>query len=406
MKKSSASFALLTPDAHGWKLRLPGGGVQSGKTIEEIAGAIPATDPLHLALPCQAALIERIKLPSTDRDELAGMLQLQLEKTLPYPIEEVSNDFEVIHQEENESTLLSVSANNIQLDKLCQPLRTRARLPEKVTLYAMHVAATCPADKTVLCLWPEDGELVVAICENARLSYAQTFAGLDAPTLLAELPAFLLSAEMEGAPTAFHRIRLEQGCAGLRDHLAQYFETTVEIFSFDGAMPEPATNLVPPAWVVESRRSAQAGAIKQRLSLAAAIYLLLVAGVFIYLAVQKHRVRKLDVQIAQLQPQIDTARKQQERWQLLAPAIEPTRYGIEIINLLYSNRPSKEVNFTLLEFGPSNFTVEGEAPNDALAVQFTAKLRKEPGLSAYKIDAPQPSLLPGGAARFKIYGNL
>jgi hypothetical protein len=117
-------------------------------------------------------------------------------------------------------------------------------------------------------------------------------------------------------------------------------------------------------------------------------------------------VRKLDVQIAQLQPQIDTARKQQERWQLLAPAIEPTRYAVEIINLLYSNRPSKEVNFTLLEFGPSNFAVEGEAPNDALAVQFTAKLRKEPGLSAYKIDAPQPSLLPGGAARFKIYGNL
>ena len=97
--------------------------MQSGKTIEEVASSLPANVPVHLALPCQATLIERIKLPSTDRDELVGMLQLQLEKTLPYPIEEVSNDFEVIHQAENESTLLSISANNLQLDRLCEPLR-------------------------------------------------------------------------------------------------------------------------------------------------------------------------------------------------------------------------------------------------------------------------------------------
>lgn len=91
---------------------------------------------------------------------------------------------------------------------------------------------------------------------------------------------------------------------------------------------------------------------------------------------------------------------------MLEPGIEPTRYAVEIVNLLYSNRPSKDVSFTDLEFGPAQFKVEGEAPTDALAVQFTAKLKKEPGLSAYKIDAPQPSLLPGGAARFVIYGKL
>lgn len=406
MKKPGASFALLMPDAHGWKLRLPGGGVQSGKTIEDVAGTLSASDPVHLALPCNAALIERIKLPSTNREELAGMLQLQLEKTLPYPIEEASNDFDVIHQEENESTLLSISANNLQLDRLCEPLRNRARLPEKVTVYAMHVAATCPADQTVLCLWPEDGQLVAAICEKGKLSYAQPFTGVDATTLLAGLPAFLLSAEMEGAPTTFGRVRIEQGCAGLRDHVAEYFGTSVEVFSFDAPMPEPATNLVPPAWVVESRRTAQAGALKQRLQIAAALYLLLVAAAFIYLALQKRQVQKLDVQIAALQPQIDATRKQQERWQLLAPAIEPPRYAVEIVNLLFNSRPSKEVTFTDVEIGPTNFKVEGEAPNDALAVQFKTKLIKEPGLSAYQIDGPQPSLLPGGAARFVVYGKL
>ena len=119
MKKSGASAALLTPDAHGWRVRLPGGQFQSGKTLGEVVAALPPSQAIHLALPCNATLIERMKFPSTDRDELAGMLQLQLEKTLPYPVEEVSSGFEVISQQENESTLVSVAANNAQLDRLC-----------------------------------------------------------------------------------------------------------------------------------------------------------------------------------------------------------------------------------------------------------------------------------------------
>ena len=65
-------------------------------TLGEAAAALPLNVAVRLALPCQAALLERLKLPATDREELAGMVQLQLEKTLPYPVEEVSSDFEVI----------------------------------------------------------------------------------------------------------------------------------------------------------------------------------------------------------------------------------------------------------------------------------------------------------------------
>ena len=405
MKKPNATAALLTPDAHGWRVRLPGGQFQSAKTLAEVAATLPASQPIHLALPCHAALIERLKLPSTDREELAGMLLLQLEKTLPYPVEEASSGFDVISQVENESTLLSVSANNAQLDRLCEPLRNRAQLPERVTVYAMHVAGSCPPNETSLCAWPEDGQLVLAICEGGKLGFAQTLPGMDAPTVLAELPAFLLNAEMEGVPTQFTGIRLEQGCAGLRDQLGEYFSKPVEIISFDAPMPEPATNLVPPAWVEEMRRNERTGAFRQQLQIAAAIYLVLVAGAFLYLAVLKRSVQKLDVQIAQTQPQVAETENQQKRWQALEPAIEPARYTVEIMNLLFTNRPSADVKFTLIETGPTQWKVEGEAPSASVAIDFIEKLKKDPGLNAFKIDAPQPKLLPNDTAHFIIYGK-
>ena len=365
MKKPDATAAFLTPDAHGWRVRLPSGQFQSAKTLAEIVATLPATQPVHLALPCHAALLERLKFPSTDREELAGMLLLQLEKTLPYPVEEASSGFDVISQAENESTLLSVSANNAQLDRLCEPLRSRAQLPERVTVYAMHVAASCPANETNLCAWPEDGQLVMAICEGGKLGFAQTLPGMDAPTVLAELPAFLLNAEMEGVPTQFTGIRLEQGCAGLRDHLGEYFSKPVEIISFDSPLPEPTTNLVPPAWVEEMRRNERTGAFRQRLQVAAAVYLVLVAGAFLYLAVLKRSVQKLDIQISQTQPQVAATENQQQKWRALEPAIEPTRYAVEIMNLLFMNRPNADVKFTLVETGPAQWKVEGEAPKAA-----------------------------------------
>jgi len=406
MKKSGASFVLLTPDAHGWRVRLPGGGSHSYKTLEEVAATLPAAGSLHLALPCQTALIERIKLPSIEREELDGMLQLQLEKTLPFPIEEVSNGFEIIESSETESTVVSISTNNSQLDRLCAPLRTAGRLPEKVTVYALHFAATCPPDAVVLCVWAEDEQLALAICEHAKLSYAQTLPGLDTATLLAELPAFILSAEMEGVPTEFACVRLEEGSGGLRDHLAEYFNAPIEMMSYDAALPEVEIDLVPSAWIAESRRLQRSGAVKQRFQLAAVLYLLLLAAGCVYLVLQKHRSAGLDVQLAELQPQIDTTKKQQTRWQALAPAVEPTRYAVEIVHLLYSNRPSGDVKFTEIVMQPSEFKVEGEAPDPDTAVKFIEKLRKEPGLSSFKIDAPPPNLLAGNAAHFVVSGKL
>jgi hypothetical protein len=401
--KTPGGGALISPDVEGWRV-LQGGVAKKYPTLGEAAAALPLKTAVRLALPCQSALLERLTLPATDREELAGMLQLQLEKTLPYPVDEVSSDFEVIHTAEHESTLLSVAAHSGQLDELCQPLRDQSRLPQKITLFAMHVAAACPVDETVLCVYAEQGQFVLAICERGKLSWAQTVAGLEDDLLLGELPQMMLAAEMEGVPTHFSSVRLDTELARLERPLRDLVHAPVALFGLDG-LPEPRGNLVPSAWQADTRRLERAEQSKQRLLLAAVIYLLAVAAAFVYLAWLKREAQKIAVQYAAARPQLEQITTRQRRWNELRQAIDPHFYSVEILYQAHRNLPSDEVRIIEFIQSAGKWTIVGEAPSANLAIEYAEKLKAEKELEAWKIVSAPPAILKGEQARFSIEGR-
>ena len=406
MKKSGADVALLTPDADGWRLSQAGGAARKMATLAEAAAALADGTRLHLALPCQAVLLERMTLPATDRAELAGMVQLQLEKTLPFPIEGVSSDFVVVASGGNESTLVSAAAQHAQLDALCAPLRARGRLPEKITPFPMHIAAACPEDETVLAVYPEQGQLVVAICEKSRLAWTHVLPAPDAESLRTELPQMLLAAEMEGVPVVFSRVRLAQQCAPLGGVLRDFFQLPVEFADFDGPLPEPAVNLVPSVWQADLARGARAAHWRQRLIAAAVIYVLAIVAAFAYLAWLKAQARKIAAQYAAAQPVEKFVLSQEARWQALAPAIDPRRYARELLYQIDRNRPTPDLNVTAFHLEPGLWRIVGEAPSVNLAIDYLAKLKEEKELGSFVIDGQQPKLLPANDhAQFTISGK-
>ncbi len=406
MKKPLADIALLTPDADGWRLSRNGAAAQKTVTIGEAAAALPAGLRLHLALPCQAVLLERMTLPATDRAELAGMVQLQLEKTLPFPIEDVSSDFVVLTSGENESTLVSATAQHAQLETLCGPLRDRDRLPEKITPFAMHVAAACPPEETVLAVYPEQGQLVVAICENSRLAWTHVLPALDAESLRDALPQMLLGAEMEGVPTALSRVHLAEECAPLADVLHEFFQLPVELVTFDGQLPEPAFNLVPSSWQADVQRGARAVQWRHRLIGAAVLYVLAILAAFAYLAWLKAEARKITTQYAAAQPVLKFVQGEQTRWRTLAPAVDPSRYAVELLYQASKNLPNDGIRITEFDLQATQWRVVGEAPTANLAIDYVSKLKEEKELGAFVIDAKPPTLLPNEHAQFTIYGKL
>ncbi len=405
MKKNAEDIALLTPDADGWRLSLAGGAAQKMATLGEAAAALTNGTRVHLALPCQAVLLERMTLPATARDELAGMVQLQLEKTLPFPVEGVSSDFVVVESGAHESTLVSATAQHTQLDALCAPLRARGRLPEKITPFPMHIAAACPADETVLAVYPEQGQLVVAICEKSRLAWTYVLPAPDAESLRSALPQMLLGAEMEGVPVVFSRVRLAQECAPLAEVLREFFLLPVEFADFDGLLPEPDVNLVPASWKADVNRGARAVQWRQRLIAAGVVYLLAIVAAFAYLAWLKAQARKIDAQLAAALPVQKFVLTEEARWQALAPAIEPRRYARELLYLVNKNRPTDDIHITEFHLDPGQWRIIGEAPSVNLALDYLAKLKEEKELGSFVIDAQQPKLVAGEHAQFTIFGK-
>lgn len=375
-------------------------------SLEEALAGLPADSRIHLALPCAAVLFERMHFPATDPVELDGMVRLQLEKTLPFPVEEVTATFEPVGQSENESIVLAVAASNAQLNALSQPFRDRQLLPEKITVFVNHVAANCPQDLLVFVIYKEDEKFVLAISESGRLGFAQTHALPDANALLAELPQLLLSAEMDGIPTTFARVQLDNECAEMQPAISELFGVPVDLISLDSNFPETGNNLIPSAWIDDRNRIKTAAQTKSRLILAGAVYLVAMLCAGGYLFWLHGKVAKLTDQIRAAQPQLDFIRTRKARWTALSSAIDPAHYTVEVLFQIQKSMPSDSIRITSFEQSKDGFVIEGEAPTANLAIEFGEQLKKNPELKDFKLETGPPNILPNEHAQFRIFAKL
>jgi len=161
--KKTATLALC---GRGWTLWSEAATPFTG-TLAEAAALIEPGTAVHLALPVQALVFERLRLPATEADELGGMVRLQWEKSLPVPIDEVTGNFIVLERTPTDSVVLAVAAFQSSLEKLCEPLRERKLVPAEVSVYVEHVAAACKEGGTLLVLYAEYGSLVAAVIDGA-----------------------------------------------------------------------------------------------------------------------------------------------------------------------------------------------------------------------------------------------
>jgi len=80
--------------------------------MPEMRGSVCASISAH------DALLRILTLPSTDMEELAGMVDLQVGKISPFPVEDMVVSFEVLTSEENSSLVLIAAVQRKYLDKL------------------------------------------------------------------------------------------------------------------------------------------------------------------------------------------------------------------------------------------------------------------------------------------------
>ena len=131
----------LVPAAQGWNVVRAAGqngswSVNGVASLEETVPLLNGTRDVVLALPVNAVLAQRLRLPTVEEGETAEMVRIQVEKALPYPPEEVTTDFEVIEQTEQGSVVSAIAVHNEKLSEIAGPLLARGIIPRQVTVYA------------------------------------------------------------------------------------------------------------------------------------------------------------------------------------------------------------------------------------------------------------------------------
>ena len=381
-----------------WEVRLL-------QTLDEAVPLLRAEDDLVLSLPVSAVLAQRFRLPTVDPTEFPEMVRIQIEKALPFSLDELTTDFELISQNETESVISAVAVQNDRLAEIAAPLLERGLIPRQVTVYAAQRGTTHAPKGRALLIYPEGEALVSAVTENGKLSLTRMLEGVEASQLKMELPQLTLSAELQGIETTFPNVLLDETCYELRDTVQGIFDGRAEIVSVERPPANVKLNLLPESWRQQRLQLVRRGEWRKRIMQAGGIY----AGIFflflLYLGFTRFEISRLNHLITRDQPQTEFVRGAEANWKALAPAIDSRYYPVEILLHLFESLPSPDVRITTYNQSARQISIDGEANSAALAYQFAEKAKKNPGLQIFKFDMAAPRILPNDHAQFRLEGK-
>jgi len=379
--------------------------VRKLQTLDEAVPLLAATDDFVLGLPVSAVLAQRFRLPSVDPAEFPEMIRIQIEKLLPFAADEVTTDFELIEQDENESVVSAVAIRNEQLKDMASPLLERGYIPRQVTVYAAQRASTHAPSGNAVLIYPEGETLVYAMTENGKLSLARVFEGSNGEQLQLELPQLRLSAELQGIDASSPNVLLDETCYELRDTVQRILSSPTEIVGIELPPAPVKLNLLPESWRRRRLQLVRQAEWKKRLLWAGGAYGALLFLLLLYLGVMRFQIGWLDRRIRRDAPGTEFVRATEAKWKALAPAIDAHYYPVEMLEDLFESLPSADVRITAYNQSARQISVDGEANTAALAYEFIDKIKKNPELRAFQFDMAAPRILPNNHAQFRVEGK-
>ena len=400
----------IIPTAHGWNFvrsaeENGSWTVRKLQTLEEAVPLLAATDDFVLGLPVSAVLAQRFRLPSTDPAEFPEMIRIQIEKLLPFAADEVTTDFELIEQNENESVVSAVAVRNQQLAEVASPLLERGYIPRQVTLYAAQRASTHAPKGNAVLIYPEGETLVYAMTENGKLSLARAFEGGNGEQLQLELPQLRLSAELQGIDASSPNVLLDETCYEMRATVQGILASSTEIVGIELPPAPVKLNLLPESWRRRRLQLTRQAEWRKRLLWAGGAYAAFLLLLLAYLGLLHFQIGWLGRRIAHDAPETEFVRATEAKWKALAPAIDPHYSPVEILLHLFDSLPATDVQITAYNQSARQISVDGEASTAALAYQFIDKIKKNPELSGFQFDMPAPRILPNNHAQFRLEGK-
>jgi hypothetical protein len=379
--------------------------VRKLQTLDEAVPLLTATDDFVLGLPVASVLAQRFRLPTIDSAEFPEMIRIQIEKALPFSAEEVTADFELIEQNENESVVSTVAIRNEQLAEIAAPLLKHGYIPRQVTVYAAQRASNHAPRGNAVLIYPEGKTLVYAMTENGKLSLARAFETGNGEQLEMELPQLRLSAELQGINVTDPSVLLDESCYQLRDAIQGILASPAEIVGIELPPAPIKLNLLPESWRRRRAQLTKQAEWRKRLVWTGGAYAALLFLLLAYLGFTRFAIGSLDRRLARDAPKTEFVRATEENWKALAPAIDSRYYPVEILQHVFESLPSTDVRITTYNQSARQISVEGEANTAALAYKFIENVKKNSGLQIFQFSMVAPRILPNDHAQFRLEGR-
>ena len=360
---------------------------------------------LTVTLHTEHALLRAVDLPSSDADELAGMVELQVDKFSPFPVEQMAISHEVLGGKGSNSRVLIAACKREVVDDLGALFTAAGRQPDRIDIAAtgwwhlMQQAGRVPAEgRHAVLLVDETGtELVVnqdglpvvvrSLGAQHRLS-DEEYAG----ELAEETGYTLTSLESEWGATAvpdltvWHRgetptelvSRLGAECA-VETHAQSLDDLpplTEGVARRDAESGRTVLDLIPPEWKAEAtERKGQRRIITLVASLLV-LWIVVLVAFFVVAHFDEARIERLRGEVAALEGPAEEARLLRHRVESLEQFADRTHSALECLREVTELLPGEvELNsFTYRKAGAVN--LRGESPRETSILDYFEALEQ------------------------------
>ena len=399
--------------------------------IREKCGRLAA--PVSLGIPASWVLLRMTELPAGSPDELAGMAELQADKFSPFPIDESSISYELLHEHDGRCRLLLSAIRTDTINLLAEALREADIQPKWVDInllgwwQLLKEGGKVHPNGSQIFVILEDSECDIIICSAGIPVTFRSLSGMDglppeeADEEIAREIVYTLSAldlERDGnylsEISIWHR---GEPPAGLAKHITALLPAVLHLTPLE-TLPSLAIGLLrraehrtrgvmdlaPAAWmeVENARRTKQRMLVST--ALVAGLWLAGMLGLFGSLQYQKQSLGSMDRELVALKEPAEKVRAIRDRTQELIKYMDRSRSALECLREISDRLPP---GIELRQFNyHKNKTLEmtGEADAYSLVADFKRDLEKCDLFTATELPRTQHG--PGGREIFKIICTL
>lgn len=353
-----------------------------------------------VALPSRDVLMRVFNLPTVDPDEVAGMVELQIDKVSPFPIEDMAVSYELLHKEEDASVVLVAAAplSNVETwGELCggkvhEPLHIDLDL--SVRWQQLRDAGIVEMSGRHVFILLSDAEVSLIVTDNGEpclLSYLCDRDELSSDELMVELQYSLTVLDAQNNSEVLSRLTVcgpsEQASellddlselgAGMSDvldsaeTLPPLEETLVQRAAVQGA---GHLNLAPEEWVEATDMRRMKRSMLQVSSVVAGIWILLIGVFLTYAAIQEKRLARVVTHVEELRAEVKVFSELQGKAETLERYADRTHSALESLREIVQLLPA---GIELTQFAyKKNVDVDlrGFAPSDSPINKFYSEL--------------------------------